>query len=328
MTTRASTTAAAGDSNASKRRRVEHDTLSRDTVSLDNVNEHCLIEILRFLEAEDLNSFAMCSRRCREARSSPTLDQTRTGTIICVPGSSIPRIYNAISRGGWNNELYSGNRTRLRVVDFDEFTCGFSRMLPPNDDLFLPGITSLDLSCSHPNRFGRILHPRSYCLARVLPNLRELDLSYMFAISSDPIGAFFYNCPLTRLTWNSGNCNLFLDEYGPRIADNLAEIYMDGAEFEYHCPNFYQQQHFEEEPNNGRRSYYMFMRCKCLERVSIKNTRFVPFDREHEARPVSQGMIMKFVRHTPTLRWLRSDLTEENVVILQQERPDVTFVMD
>ena len=37
---------------------------------------------------------------------------------------------------------------------------------------------------------------------------------------------------------------------------------------------------------------------------------------------------MKMVRLHPTLKWLRSDLTAENVAILQQERPDVTFVSE
>jgi hypothetical protein len=35
-------------------------------------------------------------------------------------------------------------------------------------------------------------------------------------------------------------------------------------------------------------------------------------------------MIMKMVRRHPALKWLRSDLAE-NVSILQQERPDITF---
>jgi hypothetical protein len=35
---------------------------------------------------------------------------------------------------------------------------------------------------------------------------------------------------------------------------------------------------------------------------------------------------MKTVRLYPTLKWLRSDLTAENVAFLQQERPGITFV--
>jgi hypothetical protein len=70
----------------------------------------------------------------------------------------------------------------------------------------------------------------------------------------------------------------------------------------------------------------MLMRCKHLERLSIKNSTY--FQNGKEVQLVPQGMIIKFVRHTPTLRWLRSDLTEENVAMLQQERPAITFVTD
>jgi hypothetical protein len=39
-------------------------------------------------------------------------------------------------------------------------------------------------------------------------------------------------------------------------------------------------------------------------------------------------MLIKMVRLHPTLRWLRSDLSEENVAMLKQERPEITFVSD
>jgi hypothetical protein len=45
-----------------------------------------------------------------------------------------------------------------------------------------------------------------------------------------------------------------------------------------------------------------------------------------EVYPVTQIIIMKTVRLYPTLKWLRSDLTAENVAFLQQERPGITFV--
>ena len=45
-----------------------------------------------------------------------------------------------------------------------------------------------------------------------------------------------------------------------------------------------------------------------------------------EPRPFSQNMLIKLVRHHPTLRWLRSDLTDENIAMLNEERPEVTLV--
>merc|ERR1712238_451069 len=38
-------------------------------------------------------------------------------------------------------------------------------------------------------------------------------------------------------------------------------------------------------------------------------------------------MGIKFVRHAPSLKWFRSDLSQENVDMLQTERPNVEFVI-
>lgn len=38
-----------------------------------------------------------------------------------------------------------------------------------------------------------------------------------------------------------------------------------------------------------------------------------------------QWALMRFVRRTPTLKWFRSDLTRENIELLQYERPDIEF---
>jgi hypothetical protein len=70
----------------------------------------------------------------------------------------------------------------------------------------------------------------------------------------------------------------------------------------------------------------MLMCCKHLKRLCIKNSTWLQNGKEVQL--VSQGMIIKFVRHSLTLRWLQSYLTEESVAILQQERPDITFVTD
>jgi hypothetical protein len=41
---------------------------------------------------------------------------------------------------------------------------------------------------------------------------------------------------------------------------------------------------------------------------------------------ISQKMIIKMVRNMSLLHWLCSDLTDENVATLSEERPDLTFV--
>ena len=70
----------------------------------------------------------------------------------------------------------------------------------------------------------------------------------------------------------------------------------------------------------------LFSSCNTLERVSIKNS-VISYSQEPSER-VSQEMLIKMVRNHPKLRWLKSDLTKENVAMLRQERPEITFVTE
>jgi hypothetical protein len=45
---------------------------------MDIVSDDCLVSILSNLPVDDLNTVALCNRRFRDARSSDSLDQTRT----------------------------------------------------------------------------------------------------------------------------------------------------------------------------------------------------------------------------------------------------------
>lgn len=95
-----------------------------------------------------------------------------------------------------------------------------------------------------------------------------------------------------------------------RLASNLTELFLDDTKFQ----------------DVDRRHDYMFQHCSSLQRLSIKNaTNDIYFTR---AEPMPQERIVKMVRLHPTLRWLRSDLTEENVAMLQQERPEITLVSE
>jgi hypothetical protein len=158
-------------------RRAEADAYVNGLSNLDN---DCTLLILSFLCHPDLNSFAICNRLNREVRGSPLLDQTRTGVIICSETTTVLQLYNkALDAGRWNNGLYSGKRTHLRVV-------GFKRWRDWNDELNrnvqLTGVTNLDLSCS-PQHIRVVnqyfYYSLSFALAFMLPNLQELDLSYL-----------------------------------------------------------------------------------------------------------------------------------------------------
>ena len=60
-----------------------------------------------------------------------------------------------------------------------------------------------------------------------------------------------------------------------------------------------------------------FMLSHALERLSIKNVTWGLHENDF-GRPVSQGMLVKMVCHHPTLKWLRINLTEENIAMRRQ----------
>jgi Xaa-Pro aminopeptidase len=121
-----------------------------------------------------------------------------------------------------------------------------------------------------------------------------------------------------------------------RDAENLTELHLDFAIFndtDNVHPSFWEENETVENENR-----YFLKNCRGLERVSILSVKrtYLVVDEDEDVWgdgelitvAISQKAIMKFVRFTPTLRWLRSELTDEHVAMLRQERPNVTFVRD
>jgi hypothetical protein len=317
----ASASAEAADEQPSKRRRVETLPGGLAFLALD-----CLLVVLGFLELEDVNTFAICSRQCREARSDPSLDQTRTGFLRFTSLTQILQVYHKAVTNGWIN-AFTGNRTRLCVSGLSSLQSNarMAEVKRQSRGLQLTGVTSLDLSF-HPDYYSRtVKNTPVKALALILPNLKELNLNYMQA-TNGVAQAFCKHCPnLKKISWNGSSAELFLLGQDFMDAAYLAELHLDDCRFYNPVREPYGA---DEQINGNRMNMRMWMFCKRLERLSIKNARTWNCYMGAGAQPLSQCMIINFVRHTPILRWLRSDLTEENVAMLQQERPDVTFVTD
>ena len=89
-------------------------------------------------------------------------------------------------------------------------------------------------------------------------------------------------------------------------------------------------------PNYGYDLDGLFLKCKApLTKVSIKNLKVKVPTRGggSEIVHVTDSMILKFIRATPRLTWLRSDLisnpTDETInykELFQQERPDLILL--
>jgi hypothetical protein len=103
---------------------------------------------------------------------------------------------------------------------------------------------------------------------------------------------------------------------------NLTELNMDNS-YIFHGQKFYA---ILDRKRTKEPCPFLGLCPAKLERVSIKGVTVEDPDIGSERLPLSQEVIIQFVRNEASLRWLCSDLTEENVTMLKQERPEITFV--
>jgi hypothetical protein len=149
-------------------------------------------------------------------------------------------------------------------------------------------------------------------LAAALPNMRELDLSgWNYAYVLMNVAARFAS--LERLVL-PGCHDVESNGYILHLCRNLRDLNMDGACFIWLW-------------SEGRIGATLFSyRLLELERVSIKGATYKYAGSDGEPLSIPQPWLINFARRAASLRWLRSDLTPENVAMLKRERPDVEFV--
>lgn len=294
----------------------------RNIASFDDMNEDCVVKILSYLLTDDMDNVAIMNRLCRDARRNESLDQTRTGTIVCSERTSIHSIYNAIITGEWNM-VFSGNRTHLRIENISSIHPGPTVSDNEEHSARLTGVTSLDLSCS-PDSESWVNHGPISNILGFLPNLREIDISGVRAPELGLADDFQNRCPnLACITATNSKNIIHLSGWDIENAENLTELYLDGALVRSPQNHGFVTLSFESADLEN----FLFRYCGSLQRLSIKNTTWA-WSRTPQAQrqPISQNMLMKMVKRHQNLRWLRSDLSEENIEILKRERPEITFV--
>ena len=150
MKSRKAASLEAAEEQPAKRRKIgQHQNNKADSL-MDSLNDDCLVSIFSNLPVDDLNTVAMCNRRFRDARSSDSLDQTRTGTIILSEGSTALSLFNAIVENNWN-DVFSGNRKKLKLVGVEHLRyveLPFPSSRAGRENAQLPGVTVLDASLS------------------------------------------------------------------------------------------------------------------------------------------------------------------------------------
>ena len=180
------------------------------------------------------------------------------------------------------------------------------------EQLRLNGIVSLEITGECNSNDGMML-----VLSKILPNLQEINLSNTgFGYQAFILHLFSKNCiRLEKVTWNNINQSMIILGSNLRFAKNLKEIYMDDCVFYQHC-------------NPLPATVFFFHGCsKVLERVSIRNAKYIIHRLGSTPEHVPQKALIKFVQNSPlSLRWFRSSLTNENMIMLRSERPGIEFL--
>mmetsp|Transcript_14040 Transcript_14040/g.21444 ORF Transcript_14040/g.21444 Transcript_14040/m.21444 type:complete len:229 (+) Transcript_14040:2-688(+) len=194
--------------------------------------------------------------------------------------------------------------------------------------LRLLSITGLDLSFS-PLLRSRAKRKVAACLqrflAQLLLNLSEIDLSHNDSSGSSVI-YFAKNCHKLKKVTTNGTSTTHLNGYEYRDSTSITDIHMENMDLRYFLPLGMNHQMFSKDNDSSHSLSLLLSNVEeRVENVSVVNCTFTGNDDERTFY-VTQAMLMKFVRKAKKLRWFRSNLTPENIVILKKERPDVEFI--
>ena len=225
------------------------------------------------------------------------------------------------------------NHYRIEIKNLHQFgTVGASLQ-----DLFtlsrgaqMTGVTELDVSVAtqqtvwvSPDFLGS--------LSLMVPNLRALNLTNIGIDynSSHVLSNFASFCPnLEKIIWNNGRnytgSITVREDYIDAKGDVLEPVQkLKEIECNNRCFLFWGDLLAEaDDPNK-----FLFHKCsKNFERVSIKNASAIGVaQRRGTTTGIPQAVLVKFVRKVPSLRYFSSDLTPDNITMLQLERPDILF---
>jgi hypothetical protein len=303
-----------------------------------DIPAECIVGILQLLDADDLGSVAQVSDSFCSHTEDPTLPQNRTATVTCVSDHFDP-ITGTHSASPFRLFGCLRNRARSRTLDLRRFNkvkiIGHNLLTDvpiaqvlrevQYDFFELPHVQALDLS--FPSDARREDTTLELCvpslLAYALPNLREIDLSSA-CVPELALRLVASSCPsLEKVTWNHHQENMIMSGTVLGECQCLTEIHMDDSVFLYatELPAF-------QAEGGDVGDYDILSACsRSLERVSIMNPRCSPLLGQGPTQISLRNGLINFVRNTPTLVWFRSDLSPEDVAILQAVRPRVTFAV-
>lgn len=147
----------------------------------EDLNNDCLVQTLSFLETEEMNDSTLINSRVCEARNDPSLDQTRSATIIVRSKKlNILDFYEMIASRKWAQGVFLSNSNKqvLKIVGCENLTkprdVEMARLRSQSFDVQLPSVTRLEVSALDTNR--KINDHTVLFLFRSLPKLQEANI--------------------------------------------------------------------------------------------------------------------------------------------------------
>ncbi|KAL9181174.1 hypothetical protein ACHAXT_009979 [Thalassiosira profunda] len=297
------------------------------------------------------------------APDSIVIEGAPAAKIVCIE-SLLERLAHPSFRSAWRaprcHMKIVGHDPNGAVGGRDEMS--FEEMRDLASEIAFGDVTSLDLSLraiddvddgsdtsldslhsrEHDDGVGsdkrstsnRVL-PRSlpWLLASILPGLIELDFTNLHG---GPIHEGDYiselslfnstNCPnIQKIRWDNrvGGC-YFVRGKDMKTLAHLRELHVDNLLADWRFDKLFaplMNQFFDEASVIQR--FFFFACNNNLERMSLKGGQYTTMEGKKVSFP--QFALMRFVRQTPTLRWFRSDLSQENIEKLSRERPEICF---
>jgi hypothetical protein len=293
-----------------------------------------IIEIVGWLDQESLMNLSLVSKQLRNIIANEPGNENKIHPIFEVSGNSNERLFQNM-HGYFLNMKTAKKLQRYHIMRFND-PSKFEIEIKPGDstrelkqivkNVQMNGITSLDLSSPFPSsytNYKKIL-TITYTLAFFFPNLREVDFSNT-GVDNVYLRRFSENCPLLeKVTAHNNDAGMInFCGYAMEASNNLKEIHMDNSNFDIWNTN-------EVSDLSNHQDIFMFhLCCKALERVSIRNVKYrYGFIGDEDQKLIfTQNALIKFVRNAPpTLHWLRSDLTPDNMTMLRMERPGIELL--
>ena len=298
-----------------------------------------LILVFQYLDQDGLMTASTVSKQWHQIiDSNPGMAQHRIIPVLKISASK-----NKSDRGRMERLMawLGANRNKLQryrvlqLLDVNKFDRSlFNRSLQwfyrRNLRFQLNGIVSFDLSS--PSKLSRVNCDVLELLSYMLPNLRAINLSNIGGVGFHSVlDLFIASAPqLERITWNNidTDCNIDINGCDMIKATNLREIMMDGSVFSCYDDDMDGNDIVKLSDLENHPSIYLFCRwtSQVVERISIRRAKLHNYDQQI-CKTVPQNALIKYIRNAPpSLRWFRSDLSQNNIDMLRLERPGIEFL--